>query len=219
MQNEIKTDNLFSENDNYILPSSDTGYNFERKRNKTKFFEMKTGLTSSPDLIIKLDPEKDTISINPENKCTFDQYFKSIAYNYIEIDGALINDTKEDIIIDNKDNALIPYQKILVNSKEQKKGDKKDYIYTTSLDEKSDIIKIPRNTVIVFQTKMKNPFINLDCKNLEKFNSQEIIFKEMKKELAVALKKMIKHGNYFWNLYNKIKLIKEDYNLVFFFYI
>ena len=155
MKNEIKTDTLFTENDDYILPLNVTGYNFER--NATKFFEMKTGLTSSPDLIIKLEPEKDIISINPENKYIFDQYFKSIAYNYIEIDGALVNDTKKDIIIDNKEKAIIPYQKILVNLKEQKNGDKKDYIYTTVLSEKSDIINIPAETLIIFQTKMKSP--------------------------------------------------------------
>ena len=215
MQNEIKTDTLFTENDNYILPSSDTGYNSER--NEIKFFEMKTGLTSSPDLIIKLDPEKDTISINPKNNCTFDQYFKSISYNYIEIDGALVNDTKKDIIIKNKDNAMISYKKILVNSQEQKKGDKKDYIYTTHLSDKSDDITVPAETLIIFQTKIKSPYINLDSKDLEKFNTKEIIFKNMKKELAVVLKKMIQQGNYFWNLYNKINLIKKDYNLVFFF--
>ena len=217
IQNEIKTDTLFTENDNYILPSSVTGYNSER--NAIKFFEMKTGLTSSPDLIIKLDPEKDTISINPENNCTFDQYFKSISYNYIEIDGALVNDTKKDIIIKNKDNAMIPYKKILVNSQEQKKGDKKDYIYTTDLSDKSDDITVPAETLIIFQTKMKSPYIKLDSKDLEKFNTKEIIFKNMKKELAVVLKKMIQQGNYFWNLYNKINLIKKDYNLVFFFFL
>ena len=39
----------------------------------------------------------------------------------------------------------------------------------------------------------------------------------MKKELAVVLKKMMQQGNYFWNLYNQIKLIDENYNLLFFF--
>ena len=109
MENELKAETLFTENDKYILPSSVSGYSFERKA--TKFFEMKTGLTTLPDLIIKLSPKNFTTNINPDKECTFDEYFKSIVYNYIEIDGAFINRTKKDIIIENNDNAIIPYKK------------------------------------------------------------------------------------------------------------
>ena len=56
---------------------------------------MKTGLTTLPDLIIKLAPKNFITNINPDKECTFDEYFKSIVYNYIEIDGAFINKQKK----------------------------------------------------------------------------------------------------------------------------
>ena len=67
------------------------------------------------------------------------------------------------------------------------------------------------------QTKLKSPYIKLDSKNLEIFRNQKIIFKNIKKELSVVLKKMIDYGNYFWNLYKKIKLIEGNFDLLFFF--
>ena len=217
MNSNIEEDSLFTENDQYILPSSVSGYNFER--NATKFFGIKSEkLKALPDLLIKLDAKKGNFKFNPQGEYTFDEYFGYITYNFVEIDGAFMNNTNEEIKIENNENAMKLYEKIIVNSKSYKKDDKKsDVEYTVSLSGYSDIIKIPNKTIIIFQTKLKCPFIQLDNKKLEVFENQKLSFRKMKKELAVVLKKMIQQGNYFWNLYNQIKLIDKNYNLLFFF--
>ena len=88
MNNKINPNNLNFENDKNISPTSIKGLDFEK--NVTKYFQNKIKLEESPDLLIKLDPiEKyNEDNDNHSKNINFDEYFKFIKYNYIEIDGA-----------------------------------------------------------------------------------------------------------------------------------
>lgn len=148
MKNELNSESLFTEDDKYILPSSISGYNFER--NAAKYFQMKTGLATLPDLLLILDPESKNNNLKKE--LTFDEYFKSMKYTYIEIDGAFINNTNENIKLKNDENVIIPYDKIIVDKFE------KQNFYSTKISKNcNDTIDIPDKTVIILQTKMKSP--------------------------------------------------------------
>ncbi len=216
MKNKINPNYLNFENDKNISPTSIKGLDFEK--NVTKYFQNKIKLEESPDLLIKLDPiEKyNEDNDNHSKNINFDDYFKFIKYNYIEIDGAFINDTKKEIIIRNNDKALIPYSEIKVFEKENKD---KTLSFTTEIDKSgkfSNIIRIKDKTVVFFQTKLQSPFIKLNSKCVIGFNNVYLPFDDMKKELAVVLYKMILYGEKFMELYKKIGLIKDDYSVLLF---
>ena len=74
---------------------------------------------------------------------------------------------------------------------------------------------IPKNTVVFFQTKLEGPNIQLNFEKSVLFKKQTLDNKEMKKELAVVLNKMIIVSEYFYEVYEELGLIK-DYNVLFF---
>ena len=115
INNKIDIESLLTENDNYIFPSSVDDYSFEKSPNKyCQFIQFKTDLNTAPDILIKLlskEEEKEE-KIDDDDKVTFDEYFSYFKYNFLKIDGALINDKKRDIIIDNFENIMIPYEEL-----------------------------------------------------------------------------------------------------------
>ena len=227
MNKKLNPDNLSIENDKNISPTSIKGFDFEK--NVTKYFQNKIKLEESPDLLIKLGPiEKvnndnnnifninNSINNNHSKNINFDGYFKLIKYNYIEIDGAFINDTKKEIIIENKDKALIPYSEINVF---QIKNKDNTLSFISEIDKSgkfNNTIRIKDKTVVFFQTKLQCPFIQLNSKSVTGFNNDFLPFDDMKKELAVVLNKMIIYGKKFLELYKKIGLIKDDYSVLLF---
>ena len=117
----------------------------------------------------------------------------SINFNYIEIDGAFINDSDKAIKIDKNKEDIIAYPEICVNSYEIKKANNESsFIYEVNIPEKNNNeIIIPEKNVVLLQTKLECPFIQLDPRNVDKFNELPIPFEKMKKELAVVLYKLI----------------------------
>ena len=203
-KNVLNTSSFFTEEDLYILPSNLRAKIFEK--NAFNYFLLKTKLKSGPDLLIKLrNKETNEEKINKETKIIFSDYINLIKHNfdYLEIDGALINNTKEERSI-KIDQPILTYETITFHNN------------NCEMDSKNCIIKkiiIPAYSVVFFQTKIKGPNIKL---NKEEFNKKKLFLNEMKEELAVVLYKMIIYNKYFYELYIKLGLIDENYTAVFF---
>ena len=140
-----------------------------------------------------------------ENKITFLDYTNKIKqyFNYLEIDGALINNTKEDRNIE-IEKPILAYKEITFKNN------------TCQLDETNitnKIINIPAHSVVFFQTKIKGPNIQLNKNN---FDKKILSLNEIKEELAAVLYKMIIYNKYFYELYIKLGLIDEKYTSLFF---
>jgi len=213
MNKVINEKEFFTENDKYILPSTIRGLNFER--NAYKLLQIKTNLNSAPDLLIKLSYNKG-IKIPDSDKINFKHYIRNIEYNYMEIDGCFINDTKKIVQINNEDIPIIFYPDLIIkqikNSKEE--------TYCCEINENNTInekiIKIPPNSVIIIQTKTESPTIKLKTESDKQFDNIYLTLNEMKKELAVVLYKMIFTGNYFFRLYNQLKIIEKSYSVIYY---
>jgi len=203
-KNVLNTSSFFTEEDLYILPSNLRAKIFEK--NAFNYFLLKTKLKSGPDLLIKLrNKETNEEKINKEKKIIFSDYINLIKHNfdYLEIDGALINNTKEERSI-KIEQPILTYETITFHNN------------NCEMDSKNCIIKkiiIPAYSVVFFQTKIKGPNIKL---NKEEFNEKKLFLNEMKEELAVVLYKMIIYNKYFYELYIKLGLIDENYTAVFF---
>ena len=229
MDKKVEPDNLFTENDTYIFPSSVRGLNYEK--NAFDYFQLKTRLEPVPDILIKLVNNKNKDNKNyfdNTKEFTFDEYFQNIIFNYMEIDGALIN-KKKAIIINKEEKAIISYKQIIVS--QVKKKDTDTYTYKCEIEKTenenidninfkgtTDIV-IPKKTVVFFQTKANSPNIQLNRFNSKNFELTKLNKKEMKNELAVVINKMIITGEYFYELYKKLGLIKDinyNYNVLFF---
>ena len=207
----LNPNDLFTENDEYILPSSVKGLDYER--NVFQYFQLKTKLKEGPDILIRTNFKNDKFFYNRDIKVTFDEYVNSIKFSYFEIDGSLINNTKNQITISSSDNPVIYlYQEIIVDSIEKK--DNITYNCKISNENKDEII-IPRETVVLFQIKSQGP-TNLLNKNSLFFDKEKLTYSEIKKELSIVLYKMILYGNYFYELYKELKLIDKNYNVQFF---
>ena len=213
IKDKLDLENLFTDRDDYILPKSVKGYDFER--NETKYFKNKIKLEEAPNLMIKLDSIIVEKTIYPKD-INFDEYFNFIKFNYIEIDGAFINDTKKAIILENNSNTLIPYSEINVFKIKNKDN---SLSFTIEIDQSGkymNTIRIKDKTIVFFQTKLQSSFRKLNSKNVIDFNNDYLPLDDMEKELAVVLYKMILYGENFIKLYKKIELIKDNYSVLFF---
>ena len=210
MEDKKNPETLFTENDEHILPLNFTEYNSER--NSNNFLKMETNLKSLPDLLIKLGPNIEKIPKNSE--LTFDDYVQLLKNNFLEIDGAFINDT-ENIITIEEDSTLTPYEEINVNLIKDKKTQSSEYEASLNLKEQN-IIKIPEKAVIFLETKSECPCIKIDYQNEAEFDKTKLMKKEMKKELSVVLYKMIKKAELFYKLYEKLEIVKSRYSVLFF---
>ena len=213
IKDKLDLENLFTDRDDYILPKSAKGYDFEI--NETKYFKNKIKLEEAPNLMIKLDSIIVEKTIYPKD-INFDEYFDFIKFNYIEIDGTFINDTKKTIILENNSNTLIPYSEINVFKIKNKDN---SLSFTNEIDKSGkymNTIRIKDKTIVFFQTKLQSSFRKLNSKNVIDFNNDYLPLDDMEKELAVVLYKMILYGENFIKLYKKIELIKDNYSVLFF---
>ena len=187
------------------------------KRNVFQYFQLKTKLKEGPDVLIKINSKINKNIHKYKKKLNFNEYFDSINnYSYLEIDGALINNTENEIILKRDDNPIIfLYHEIIVNQIENKENVTKYICQNPNNYDNIIEIKIPKNTVIFFQTKSQGP-TNILPKDITSFNSTELEFDQMKKELSVVLYKLILYGKYFYELYTKLKIIDNKYKVIFF---
>ena len=196
---------LFTEDDQYTLPSYMNSKIFEK--NAFNYFQLKTQLKQGPDLLLKLIDKREYVQ--HEEICTFSDYIEQIKSNfdYLEIDGALINDSeKEKSLKDNDiENSILAYKSITFNNID-------NIIYLDDKNTNKKSIKIPANSVVFFQTKMKGPNIKLN----DNIFQEKLYIKEMREELAVVLYKMIIYNRYFYELYLKLGLIDKKYTALFF---
>ena len=206
---------LFTKDDKYILPRCVKGLDYER--NVFQYFQLKTKLKEGPDVLIKINSKINKNIHKYKKKLNFNEYFDSINnYSYLEIDGALINNTENEIILKRDDNPIIfLYHEIIVNQIENKENVTKYICQNPNNYDNIIEIKIPKNTVIFFQTKSQGP-TNILPKDITSFNSTELEFDQMKKELSVVLYKLILYGKYFYELYTKLKIIDNKYKVIFF---
>ena len=229
MDNKIEINSLFSEDDKFILPSNVRGYNFET--NVFKYFCLKTNLPTAPELLIKLKKEnlkndafdKDDNTTNNQNlnkKIYFNDYIDEIKsnFNYLELDGALINSKNEEIEIKEIENEILTYQSLnVISSNKENINNYKCEIDKLNASIKS--IKIPPKTVIFFQTKLEGPYINLDIKSIKENSDLMDKIKDkkyIKKELIIVLCKMILYNKYFYDLYQRIGIIDKKFYTIFF---
>lgn len=207
MNKKLDPNSFMAENDKYILPSTVKGYSFERSA--VKYFQLKTNLKAAPDILIKLISKEEEKS-SYADKVTFDEYFSYVKYNFIEIDGAFINNTIKDTKITGYNNIMISYEELVI-TKNKNLGKfvciKNNYPNINP----PDFLTIPKGSVVFLQTKSESPYIQLDSKNKENFDKQKLPWEEMKKELANVLYKMILSGKIFFELYNELNLIKKYY--------
>ena len=180
INNKIDIESLLTENDNYIFPSSVDDYSFEKSPNKyCQFIQFKTDLNTAPDILIKLlskEEEKEEKIDDDDDKVTFDDYFSYFKYNFLKIDGALINDKKRDIIIDNFENIMIPYEELTVKRNNNK--DEKGKYYICDINkyknlDSSSILTIPSNSVVFLQTNLEGRYYQFDSKNQDNFESSK----------------------------------------------
>ena len=192
---------LFTEDDNYVLPSNVRAKIFEK--NAFNYFLLKTKLKSAPDLLIKLENKK--TKVENKSSTTFHYYIEKIKkyFDYLEIDGALINDTKEERNIE-IEKPILAYEAITYEN---------NICEIDNPYNKNKKISIPAYSVVFFQTKIKGPNIKLNNKN---FDITNLTLNEMKEELAAVIYKMILYNDYFYDLYIKLGLIDENYKALFF---
>ena len=222
INNKIDIESLLTENDNYIFPSSVDDYSFEKSPNKyCQFIQFKTDLNTAPDILIKLlskEEEKEE-KIDDDDKVTFDEYFSYFKYNFLKIDGALINDKKRDIIIDNFENIMIPYEELTVKRNNNKDEKGKYYICDLNKNKYLDspsILTVPSNSVIFLQTNLEGRYYQFDSKNQDNFEKLELFWEQMEDRLPVILTKLILSGKYFFELYKELNLIKNYYSIILF---
>ena len=217
-KNITDPDKFFSDNDKYILPKNITGLEYEK--NSLDFFELATNLEKGPDIMFKLFNKNNNNIIykgsknNNSELFTFDDYINNLEYNFVEIDGSLINKDKKmeiNLINNIEDCPYILYDEIIVISKMVKN----DYIYDCKINKNlsKNVLKIAGKSVIFFQTKISCPLIQINPDNIKK---KSLTLEEIKKELVVVIYKMILSGNYFYELYKKIKIIDDSYNVIFY---
>ena len=217
-KNITDPDKFFSDNDKYILPKNITGLEYEK--NSLDFFELATNLEKGPDIMFKLFNKNNNNIIykgaknNNSELFTFDDYINSLEYNFVEIDGSLINKDKKmeiNLINNIEDCPYILYNEIIVISKMVENN----YIYECKINEnlRKNVLKIAGKSVIFFQTKISCPLIQINPDNIK---TKSLTLEEIKKELVVVIYKMILSGNYFYELYKKIKIINDSYNVIFY---
>ena len=207
LNNTLYTNSFFTDEDKYILPSNIRAKIIEK--NSFNYFQLKTKLKSAPDLLIKLKDKNTYFETNNQDKLlTFNEYINQIQLNfdYLEIDGALINDSEEIIYLRHEeiDKPILAYKEINFKNNICELGTK---------DNKNKVLKIPANSVVFFQTIIKGPIMKL---NGNDFDKTMLHLNEMKDELAAILYKMIIYNKYFYELYIKLGLINEKCTLLFF---
>ena len=207
LNNTLDTNSFFTDEDKYILPSNIRAKIIEK--NSFNYFQLKTKLKSAPDLLIKLKDKNTYFETNNQDKLlTFNEYINQIQLNfdYLEIDGALINDSEEIIYLRHEeiDKPILAYKEINFKNNICELGTK---------DNKNKVLKIPANSVVFFQTIIKGPIMKL---NGNDFDKTMLHLNEMKDELAAILYKMIIYNKYFYELYIKLGLINEKSTLLFF---
>ena len=140
-----------------------------------------------------------------ENRIIFLDYINKIKqyFDYLEIDGASTNNTKEESNIE-IEIPILAYKAITFHNNVCQ-------IDEANMTNKN--INIPAYSVVFFQTKIKRPNIQLIKDIIDK---KKLLLTEMKEELAVVLYKMILYNNYFYELYIKLGLIDEKYTALFF---
>ena len=76
------------------------------ERNVFQYFQLKFNINEDSDFLFRIKTKNYEYNYNRDKKATFDEYFNSIKFSYLEIDGSLINNTENQIKINSNDNPV-----------------------------------------------------------------------------------------------------------------